>query len=78
MYEIKVSTRRNKKYMVRVGDKWIHFGDKRYQQFKDQTPLKAFSHLDHGDETRRKKYYQRHKRTNDVKTALYWSNKMLW
>ena len=41
--EIKQSTRKNKKYMVKVNDKWIHFGDVRYAQFRDSTPLKLYS-----------------------------------
>jgi hypothetical protein len=39
------STRRNKKYMVFDGDKWIHFGAMGYSDFTkhhDQTRLKAF------------------------------------
>ena len=34
------------------------FGDRRYQQFKDK--LGFWSHLDHNDKERRKRYYQRH------------------
>ena len=39
------STRRNKKYMVHSGDKWIHFGQIPFEDFTkhhDKTRLEAF------------------------------------
>ena len=72
------STHKYKKYMINVEGKWIHFGDKRYQQFKDSTPLRLYSYLDHGDPIRRSRYYLRHGFSNDKSTAKYWSNKYLW
>ena len=39
----------------------VPFGDERYQQYRDQVPLRLFSNLDHLDEQRRKRYHQRHK-----------------
>ena len=72
------STRKNKKYMIRVNGKSIHFGDTRYQHYKDSTPLNLYSHLNHHDKTRRKKYYDRHGKTNNKSSAKYWSNKYLW
>jgi len=75
---IRKSTQQHKKYMVYVNNKWIHFGDNRYQQFKDSTPLKLYKHLDHGDPVRRERYYKRHGHTKDKNTAKYWSNKYLW
>jgi hypothetical protein len=42
---IYASTRKNKKYMVWNGDKWVHFGASFYEDFTkhhDQTRLKAF------------------------------------
>ncbi len=39
------STRRNKKYMVHDGNKWIHFGQYGYEDFTknhDKTRLEAF------------------------------------
>ena len=42
--------------MVLVNDKWIHFGDSRYEQFRDSTPLKLYSYLDHKDKERRRNY----------------------
>ena len=44
---VEPSTRKNKKYMVKYNDKWIHFGDKRHEHYRDSTPLKLYSYLDH-------------------------------
>jgi hypothetical protein len=38
----------------------VHFGDNRYQQYRDSTSLKLYKHLDHNDEKRKKAYYDRH------------------
>tara|TARA_R110000796_G_scaffold29472_8_gene79613 strand:+ start:165 stop:425 length:261 start_codon:yes stop_codon:yes gene_type:complete len=74
------STSKNKKYAVYVMRdgkvRKINFGDSRYGQYKDK--LGEFSSLDHGDPKRRKAYFDRHGRTTDKNTALYWSNKILW
>ena len=62
----KASTRKNKKYMYKgplSQNKWVHFGDSRYQQYKDSTPLKLYKHLDHGDRKRREAYFKRHSGT---------------
>ena len=65
LYKIMKPTRKNKKYSVYVmknGKKRkIHFGDRRYSHFKDKTPLKLYSKLDHGDKERRKRYLKRAK-----------------
>ena len=53
------STRKNKKYMVKYNDKWIHFGDKRHEHYRDSTPLKLYSYLDHNDPKRRESYRKR-------------------
>lgn len=75
---LKKSTRIHKKYMVYYKDKWVHFGDNRYQHYKDSTPLKLYSNLDHGDNRRKELYYMRHGRTKNKYSAKYWSNKYLW
>jgi hypothetical protein len=75
---IRVSDRKNKKYMIKVGPMWVHFGDRRYQHYKDNTPLRAFSKLDHHDEKRRALYHKRHKPSTDIRRARYWANKYLW
>ena len=85
--EIKQSTRKNKKYMVKVNDKWIHFGDVRYAQYKDKTPLKLYSDLDHKDKKRRENYLKRAKAIRnkhgeltylDKNSPNYYSVKYLW
>ena len=85
--EMKQSTRKNKKYMVKVNNKWIHFGDTRYQQYKDRTPLKLYSSLDHKDNERRANYLKRAKGIKnkhgdlsylDKNSPNYYSVKYLW
>ncbi len=80
LYKPFVSKAKNKKYSVYVlkdGKKrLIHFGDKRYGQFKDK--LGHYKNLDHGDLKRKKAYYQRHGKATDKNTAKYWSHKILW
>lgn len=80
LYKPFKSKAKNKKYSVYVmkGEKkrLIHFGDSRYEQFKDK--IGYFSHLDHGDKKRKKNYYSRHGETDDKNTAKYWSHKILW
>ncbi len=80
LYKPFVSKAKNKKYSVYVmknGKKrLIHFGDSRYNQFKDK--IGHYSSLDHNDKERRKRYYQRHGQTSDKNSAKYWSHKILW
>jgi len=73
--------------MVKVNNKWVHFGDSRYQHYKDSTPLKAFKHLDHNDEERRRRYRQRHRAIKtkdgtpaykDKNKASFWAYNYLW
>lgn len=80
------STRKNKKYMIFYNNKWIHFGDIRYEHYKDRTPLKLYSYLDHNDKQRRKNYLQRsmgikskgNLTYNDPNSPNYYSIKYLW
>ena len=80
LYKPFKSNAKNKKYSVYVmkdgKKKLIHFGDNRYQHFKDK--IGDYSSLDHNDPNRRKKYYQRHGQTSDKNSAKYWSHKILW
>ena len=81
LYKPFKSKAKHKKYSVYVkGDKGnpklIHFGDSRYQQFKDK--LGEYKNLDHNDPQRKKNYYSRHGQTNDKNSAKYWSHKVLW
>lgn len=66
---------------------FVDFGDKRYQQYYDSTPLKLYSHLDHLNDYRRYKYLSRArgiKNKNGILTkddpfkANYWSINYLW
>jgi len=83
IYAIVKSTRKNKKYAAEVGPnvgktRIIHFGDSRYEQYKDSTPVKAYSHKDHSDPKRRKNYFMRHSgvanKTEAVKLEINKSN----
>jgi len=81
LYKPFVSKAKNKKYSVYVKGandkpKLIHFGDKRYGQYKDK--LGHYKSLDHGDPKRRKAYYSRHGPAPDKNTPKYWSHKILW
>ena len=78
LYKPVKSTAKNKKYMVMTKKGIIHFGDKRYQQFKDKIGL--YKHLDHLDPKRKELYYKRHgdRNTKNKETAKYWSHNILW
>ena len=74
--EIYVSTRKNKKYVVNVRGKDIHFGDSRYEDY-----------LDHRDDERRKRYLARATRIRnkrgqltyrDPSSANFWAVHILW
>lgn len=75
-YTFEKSTRANKKYMVKVGSRYVHFGDKRYQHYKDQIGL--YSHLNHLDKDRKRLYYARHGFQAVKGTPKYFSHKYLW
>lgn len=78
-YEIKKSTRLHKKYDVYYQGKYLlSFGDNRYAQYRDVTPLRAYSSLDHVDKERRNRYYARHGQTNDKNSPKWWSHHFLW
>jgi len=80
MYTIKKSTHKNKKYMAVFdnGKPTIHFGDNRYEQFKDSTNLKLYSNLDHNDIKRKNAYYSRHGKDAILYSAKWFSHKYLW
>lgn len=83
-YEIKKSTRKNKKYQARLkgsNDKWIHFGSliPEMEHYKDTTPLKLYSYLDHKNKQRKINFRNRFKkRLNDIGSATWLSNVFLW
>ena len=80
-FVIRPSTRRHKKYMAVFLDgrrPAVHFGDSRYAQYRDSTPLRLFSHLDHLDPKRRASYYARHGTKAEPYSAKWFSHKFLW
>jgi hypothetical protein len=75
MLEFKKSTRKGKKYMVYYNKRWIHFGDNSAQQFRDRTPLRLYSNLDHLDPVRQKSYLARARGIKDKAGNLTYLNK---
>ena len=79
------SNRKNKKYVAILFNKKtkrinkVHFGSSLYEQYKDKTGLKLYSHKDHLDKERRKRYKARHEKTRHKKYSASWfSDKYLW
>lgn len=82
------SNRKNKKlkavFKYKGETHTLHFGDKRYEQYKDKS--KFYSHLDHLDEKRRRNYRQRHSNIMSNGSPAYlnptspafWSYNILW
>jgi len=60
---------KGKKYtaVLRNGEK-INFGGEGYEQYKDRIGL--YSHMDHGDKVRRKRYFLRHSGVPTKEKAL--------
>jgi hypothetical protein len=59
--------------------KYVPFGDVRYQQYRDTTPLKLYKHLDHNDIKRRELYRKRHAGEEKNKySSGYFSYYLLW
>lgn len=85
MYRLEFSKSKNKlkKYKVIVYKnnkkyKVVNFGSITHQHFKDTTPLKLYSNLDHNDNKRRLNYFKRHKKNYPKYSADYFSKKYLW
>lgn len=84
----KKSTRKNNKYMVLTpNNKWVHFGHKKYEHYKDTTGLKLYSNLDHNDKERKKRYLARATKIknksgqltkDDKESSNYYSITYLW
>ncbi len=79
--DIRKSKQKNKKYSADVilnGKlyKNVNFGSLNYEQYKDSTPLKLYSYLDHNDKNRRRLYHIRHKHNNGPAGLL--SKYFLW
>ena len=84
-YEYQKSTRKDKKLMVKVNNKTIHFGSAKMEQFKDKTNI--WKDKNHLDEKRRTNYLNRSKGIknkkgeltyNNPESANYHSRKILW
>jgi len=83
-YNYEKSDKKNKKLKVVVNNKIIHFGDIRYQHFKDKTGI--HKNLDHGDKDRRKNYlnrssFQKNKdglTKDNPSSANYHARRILW
>jgi len=58
--------------------KTTQFGDRRYGQYRDSTPLKLYSKKDSLDKKRRALYFKRHKKNYSKYTADWFSKKYLW
>jgi len=48
----------------------IHFGDRRYEQYRDRTKLALYAKQDHGDIKRMRNYYSRHSGVRTRKEGL--------
>ena len=69
---MKKSTKSDKKYMVLIGKKTIHFGAKGYEDYTI-----------HMDKDRMKRYKNRHRsrenwKKSGIETAGFWSKWILW
>ena len=48
----------------------LHFGDSRYEQYKDRTKLQLYKKKNHNTRKRLQNYYSRHSGTKNRKTAI--------
>lgn len=67
---LKKSNKKDKKWMVKIDDKTIHFGGAGYSDYTK-----------HRDPDRKKRYLKRHRKREDwtnPKTAGFWSRWLLW
>ena len=88
MTQFRKSKTKFKKYdALTPKGRWIPFGDKRYFQYRDATPLKLYKHLDHNDPARRKRFRDRHREIKtkdgtpaylDKEQPAYYSWHYLW
>ena len=74
--KIEKAKAKNKKYTAIVKNKStgktrrVNFGDSRYSQFKDRTPIQAYASQNHGDKKRRDNYFNRHSGTKSKTEAI--------
>ena len=71
--EYQLSERKNKKLKAFVNGRWIHFGDNRYQHFKDITGLLDPSY-NHNDLYRRLNYLKRSSKIRDKNGNITMNN----
>jgi len=71
-YVYEKSTRPDKKLMVVVDGKKIHFGARNMEHYKDKTGI--WESKDHGDEKRRKSYLRRAKGIKNKQGELTWKD----
>jgi hypothetical protein len=84
-YDYSKSTRPNKKLMVKVNNRTIHFGARSMGHFKDKTGI--WRSKDHGDAERRKSFRARmggvkkkdgSKAVSDPNSPAYHALRVLW
>lgn len=74
--KITVSPRKHKKYRAFVSNpktkvkRVIDFGDNRYEQYTDSTPIKKYKTKNHYNKKRRDNYFTRHSGTKHKAVAL--------
>jgi hypothetical protein len=88
MPKFEKSTVKGKKYsVITPSGKKIHFGSASYEHYKDTTGIGAWSHKDHNDKERRKRYRDRHSKIKtkegnlaykDKEQPAYYSWNYLW
>lgn len=85
LIKFEVAKKNNKKYNAIIEDKitkrkqTIPFGDIRFEQYFDSTPLKRYTRLNHNDRKRRENYLARHGKTMTKKfSPSYFAAKYLW
>ena len=75
------SKRKHKKYTAFIQNRKtkkiriLSFGDNRYQQYKDRTPLKLYKSLDHGSRRRMHNYFNRHSGIQNKEKAVAYEKK---
>lgn len=72
-YKYSLSSRKNKKLMVTVNGKKIHFGQNGYKHYLDRTGLLPKS-LNHLDDDRRVNYIKRAKGIKNKEGKLTWKD----
>lgn len=64
-YTVTIQNKKNKSKRI------LHFGDKRYEQYKDRTNLGIYTKKNHGNKKRQENYYNRHSGIKNRKKAIH-------